>query len=308
MEDPDVVLARLSARGRGAFTHADAIEAGVTDTMLTHRRATGLVVAVHEGVYRHAAVPMTRDLRWRLALAACGPDSFLSHRSAAVKHRFPGVRSVRPEVTSPHLDRPRADGVVVHRTKVFHPNDVQVIDGMRVSSPGRTALEYCAVTPVHVAQEVIADAVIGKVLTTIDIAVTLDRTGGRGKGGTVNLRAIAQGLDLDGIQSRLELLVARIVEASDVPRMQRQYELTCSDGREVRLDLACPVARIAVEADGHRWHATPERLKKSRARSRSIQNSGWLHLVYGWADATETPLQVRFEVERAFADRWRSAA
>lgn len=303
MDDPDVVLAALSARGRGVVTHDAAIAAGVTSAMLKWRRRSGLLVAEHEGVYRHAAVPMSTDLRWRLALAACGPDSFLSHRSAALHLGWSGVRSVRPDVTSPHTDRPEVDGVNVHRTRRFHPNDVRVIDGMRVSSPGRTALELCAVLPGHIATEVITDAVLAKRLAVTDIAVTLDRTGGRGKTGTRALRLIGDGLDVEGLQSKLERLVVRIVDALAIPKMVRQHPLTCADGREVVLDLANPELRIAVEADGHRWHATPDRLKKTRARARSIQSTGWLHLVYGWSDATETPHLVAREVLAAHADR-----
>jgi hypothetical protein len=303
MEHPDVVLARLSAKGRGAFTHDEAIAAGLTDAMLTYRRASGVIIAEHDATYRHAAVPMTQDLRWRLALKACGPDSFLSRRSAAVVHGWDGVRSVRPDVTTPHMDRPRVEGINEHRTRRFHPNDVRVLEGMRVASRGRTALEICSVLPGHLASEVITDAVIAKRLSVTDIAVTLDRTGGRGMTGTRALRLIGDGLDVEGLQSKLELLVARILDTSTIPRMERQHELVCSDGREVRLDLARPELKIAVEADGHRWHATPARLKESRARSRSIQQSGWLHLVYGWSDATETPHVIRREVETAHAER-----
>lgn len=303
MEHPDVVLARLSARGRGAITRGGALTAGLSDEMLERRLSSGLIVCEHEGVYRHAAVPMSVDLRWRLALAACGADSFLSHRSAAVKLGWDGVRSVQPDVTSPHSDRPEVERVNVFRTRCFHANDVRVVDGMRVASPGRTALELCAVLPRHITGEIISDAVLAKRLSVTDIAVTLDRTGGRGKKGTADLRFIGGGLDLEGIESKLELLIARIVGGAAVPRMVRQHEMTCSDGREVRLDLANPGLRIAVEGDGHRWHATPARLRKSRARARSIVNSDWVHLVYGWSDATETPLLIRREVETAFTNR-----
>lgn len=309
MVDIDVALARLAAMRRGAFTHADVRAAGISDEALHRRTASGLVIVEHDGVYRHAAVPYTVELRRRLALLACGPDSFLSHQTAAAVLGWSGVRSVRPDVTSPHLDRPEVARVNVHRTRRFHPNDVRVIDGMRVSSPGRTALEICAVMPYHLASEVITDAVLAKRLSVTDLAVTLDRTGGRGKTGTTAARAIGAGLDdADGLHSKLELLVARALDGARIPKMVRQHEMTCSDGREVRLDFANPDLRIAVEADGHRWHATPERLKKTRARSRSIQNSGYVHLVYGWADATETPFVIVREVEQAHAERSRSAA
>jgi len=73
--------------------------------------------------------------------------------------------------------------------------------------------------------------------------------------------------------------------------------MTCRDGRRVRLDIAEPHRKIAVEANGHRWHATPADARADRARRRSIQATGWDHYEYGWAEVTETPDLVRHELE-----------
>ena len=74
------------------------------------------------------------------------------------------------------------------------------------------------------------------------------------------------------------------------------------------LDNAWPELKVAVEADGMRWHATPARLRRTQARSRSIQGSGWVHLVYGWDDAHDARLTTRTEIEWHIAERTRRAS
>jgi hypothetical protein len=96
----------------------------------------------------------------------------------------------------------------------------------------------------------------------------------------------------------LELALSVIIEQASVPRPVRQHVLVCADGRRVVLDNAWPELRIAIEADGLRWHATAAQVAAGRARSRSIQNSGWLHHAYGWSDCHESPLVTRREIEQ----------
>ena len=66
------------------------------------------------------------------------------------------------------------------------------------------------------------------------------------------------------------------------------------------LDNAWPDRRIAIEADGLRWHGTAEQARKTRARARSITRTGWDLYAYGWSDATETPRETLAEVESIF--------
>ena len=99
----------------------------------------------------------------------------------------------------------------------------------------------------------------------------------------------------------LELLLDQIIEGAAIPRGIRQYPMTCADGRQVVLDRAWPELKVAVDADGLRWHGTAAQHRATTARSRSIQNSGYRHLTYGWADCRESALATRRELETIFA-------
>jgi very-short-patch-repair endonuclease len=279
---------------------SEALAAGISEVVLDNRVRAGVLIVLHDGIYRHAAAPYTQDLRDLAAVLACGPDAVLSHRSAAARHRFPDVRRTRPEVTSPHTDLPRVKDVTRHRSRRLPPSQIITVNGIRMTTKGRTALDFCAVTPLEVATEVISAAVVTKLLEPDDILVAIERSGGRGCPGTAHLRVIALGLDdIEDLESVLELVVARVLDAARVPRAVRQHDLTCADGRRVRLDFAWPDDRVSLDADGKRWHATPARKKRTRERHDSIVATGWVHIVVGWMEATETPDEICRTVEDA---------
>jgi hypothetical protein len=296
--DVELALANLSARNKGLVVRRSAIAAGITARELDWRLDVGRLVRVHENVYRHPAVRMTHESRFLAAVLACGTDAVLSHRAAAVLHGFPGLRRVRPEVTTPHTDLPRVDGFDVHRAVRLRPFEVGVVNGIPVTAKGKTALDLCAVSSLERASEVIAEAVITKVLRPEVLLAAIERSGGQGRRGTRALRAVCEQLDeLDGLESVLELHGARALASANVPSGIAQFDLVCDDGRSVRFDRAWPEVRLAVDFDGKRWHGTPARKRATRARHESIVASDWAHLIYGWSDVHDTPADMRHEVE-----------
>ena len=303
--DIDRKLYVIAMRHCGVITRVAALAAGISEHALDDRVRAGVLIPLHDGVYRHAASPFTQDLRDLAAVLACGSDAVLSHRSAAAR-QYPDVRRTRPEVTSPHTDLPRVKGVVLHRTLWLPPGEVTTHHGIPITAPGRTALDYCAVAPLHVAEEVLNAAVITKRLKPEEVFAVLDRSGGRGRRGTAALRLIALGFDdLERLESMLELAVAKELGGSHLPRFERQYALECADGRHVRLDFARPDIRFAIEANGRRWHDTPARKRRDRERLASIEASGWEVMIVGWGD---DPRVYVADAEEVVARRMRRAA
>jgi len=302
MYDVDRILDQLALRTKGLVVRRRALALGVPEDDLDHRVAAGRLDRLHRGIYRQAGVPYSQDMRWLAGVLACGDDAVLGMRAAAALHGYPGVRRARPEVWTPHTDLPLVDGVDVHRAVRLRPFEVTVVRGIPVTAKGKTAIDYCGCTPIHIAREVIAEAVITNVLTPITIVSALERSGGRGVRGTANLRAIALTLDeLLELESVLELHGARVVELAAVPAPVRQHEIRCDDGRRVRFDLAWPAVRYGLDWDGRRWHDTPARKKRTRERHESIVASGWAHDQFGWSDVHDTPLDLRRQVERTYA-------
>ena len=232
-------------------------------------------------------------------MLAGGEGARLSHLAAGALHGF-DVKRVKSEITVPYERVSVIAGVEVHRTRRL--GDLIVVRGIPVTNRPRTLLDVAAEMRSGY-DELVQNAVACNLVDVESLLAIVDRRGGRGVEGTVRLRdALEDGLVDDKIESKLELIVARIIEAANVPRGVRQHPLRCADGREVRLDFAWPARKIGIDPDGRRWHANNHQAKKTRARSRSITGSGWAHYVYGWSEATEGAIETRREIESLFRE------
>jgi len=55
------------------------------------------------------------------------------------------------------------------------------------------------------------------------------------------------------------------------------------------VDFAFPEARVAIEADGYRWHSGRARWERDLARRNSLTALGWRIVHVTWADLTQDP-------------------
>jgi hypothetical protein len=298
--DPDTTIAALARDQHGMVSRSQALKEGLTWEQVHHRRERGLLVDMFEGVYRHAAVPLTWKGRLMAAVLAAGDGAYASHRSSGRLVGFRDVPLYRPELTVVSLDHPDRSGIRIHRTNLLLPADVTVVDGIPCIAAPRTCLDLGGVLPYEIVEPIVQDAVIRKIVKHEALFAVLERVGGRGRRGTTALRAVVRGgLPDEKIESELERRLLALF-----PRdhgFELQYEMVCADGRRVRIDAARPDLKIAVEAIGYRWHATAKKVREGLARRRSIQASGWEVWEYGWADVVETPDIVRAELAKLVA-------
>lgn len=295
----DAITARLAAGQNGILTNELLRNSGLSQKEIHLRRSAGVLVDVHVGVYRHLAVAPTWTTTVAAAVAAAGTGAVASHRTAARLHGLDGVRAGRIEVTVPDTDLPIRRGVLVHRTTRLGVQDVTTVRAIPLTTIPRTLLDLGAVSSFETVEHAAQDAVIRKLVSIGDLVAVLERVGGRGRRWTASLRAaLYSTVDLKKLQSQLEHKLARALKAAGAEGVRRQHELRCGDGRDVVLDFALPEHRLAIEADGHRWHATRARLARDLARSRSIQSSGWTHLRFGWDDLVTNAAGTHLELCR----------
>ncbi len=134
MKDPTTDRFR---RQHGVISRSDAIADGLSQRQIQQRVATGLWVAVHPGVYRHAAHPVTPDQQIKAAVLAAGPGAVASHQAAAYLWNLLEWREVgeRPAVTVLRPGGSRGHGFDVHRVSDLDWSRVRC--GMRSSAPTR---------------------------------------------------------------------------------------------------------------------------------------------------------------------------
>lgn len=294
-------MAKVAAEQRGIVRRVDAARVGVTDRDVDRLLEVGLLIPVHPGVYRHAAVPFDQAARLLAGVWAAGRMAVASHRSAAWLWELRDVPRWRPEVTVPGRTRKPVSRVSVHRTDRLEPQDVTRRDGIPVTTVPRTLLDLGAVTDLQVVRQATQDAVIRNLVQPEDLLCVLERVGRRGRRGTAALRDVVATSFLDErLESRLAQELFEIILRCEVPPPVLQHEVRCVDGRLAELDFAWPDQRVAVEADGRLWHATTADFERDRARGNSITASGWALYRFGWADVRERRAGTVASIHRAF--------
>ena len=294
MERHEVALAGLAARQHGLVTGAQARAAGLSQRAVHRRVARRLLVPVHRGVYRHAAVAESRWTELLAAVLAGGVGAVASHRSAGRLWALRSVPRWRPEVTVPRASRPTAGAIVVHRTDRLEPEDVATTHGIPVTSVARTLLDLGVLLPAPVLATAAEDAAIRTLVTPLDLVATLERLGGPGRRGAALLRTVVRGMAPPAaLESRLEAALLRLIRESGAPRPVPQLEAVVAGGLRVRFDFAWPDRRLAVEADGRRWHATSADFERDLARHNAVVAAGWRLYRFGWADVHQQPDRTR---------------
>ena len=217
-------------------------------------------------------------------------------------HGFDGIRRVRPELTVCGTTMPKLSDATIHRTDTLDWVDRCVVNGIPTTSRARTLLDLGAVVPYELVEHAVQVAIIERLVTLQDLLAVLDRLGKPGRRGTAPLRAVIRAAIPDErLASMLEHALYELIKRAGVPLPVLQYRLVCADGRVVVLDFAWPELCLAIEADGHRWHATRKQLESDLARRRSIVGTGWTHHAYGWGDVHDRPTLVVPEITRSLS-------
>ena len=203
--ETDRIIASLAAGQHAAVGRRQLLDAGVTESALAHRLATGRLLRMHPGVYRPAGHPPTWPQMFTGAVLAAGAGAVASHRGAAYVLGVPGIEP-RAEVSVVTSRAPRIRGVLVHRATLLGPPDTTAVDGIPCTRPARTLVDLAGVvTPATL--EVALDDLLSRRLVTVDyLRRRLDALGRQGRRGAGTLA---------------ELLAQR---ADGRPRMTSEFE------------------------------------------------------------------------------------
>jgi hypothetical protein len=118
-------------------------ELGFGGSGIERRLRRDALLPVHRGVYSVGHRRLTAEGRWMAAVLAAGSEAILSHRSAGQLWGLLPRAPSRPEITRPRSFRQR-DGIVAHRSAIS-PDEIEVVDGIPVTSVSRTLLDLAGV-------------------------------------------------------------------------------------------------------------------------------------------------------------------
>ena len=292
------------AAHRGLITTEEAKQAGISRGSLQRFVERQELIRIHRGVFRHAAVPVTLDLRLQAGLLAIGPKSVISHRAALARHGARSFSSQLVEITHRSRSVPVREGMRVHRSRVLDDVDVVDLDGIASTAPGRTLVDTAMVLPaqlvVRYAQAWIAD----KKLTIDDLSAAIERAGNHPGGRALRARLSALFDEVDSVEEAK--LGAILRDAGIGPELH--HLVTTAHGDTFELDWAYPDVLIGLEVDGYGIHLRSEGVfDDDRWRRNELEIDGWQILNFT-SRHVRRPARVAGQVRRALGRRGRAAA
>jgi predicted transcriptional regulator of viral defense system len=136
----DAAIAALAARQHGVIALRQLRGLGLGESGIRHRVAAGKLHRVHRGVYAVGHSVLSMNGHRMAAVLACGPTARASHRMACALHAV--VMSSALEVTVPGRGSRSVPGVLIHRTRRLHPDEIGTIHNIPCTSLARTLLDY----------------------------------------------------------------------------------------------------------------------------------------------------------------------
>jgi hypothetical protein len=280
-------VASIARRQNGVVTRPQVLGAGISSSAIGRLTASGLLVAVHPGVYRvgHAAPSLLAS--YTAAVLACGDDAVLGGRGAAYVQRLVRRGKPPPPEVLTTLDR-RPTGVVVCRCRRMDRRDVTRMHNIPMTIVARTVVDLAGrVSTEDLARAVHQAQVLHGVRPHHIEAVLQRRVNAAGAG---LLREILRGGPLLG---KLEHLFFSMLkeERLPLPVVNRK-----KDGHYV--DCRWPEYRLTVELTSFRYHNTRQSWEEDRQRRREARARGDRFREYTWYDVVEHSGPTRTELRR----------
>lgn len=262
------------------FRGSDAVAAGlVTPAVLHGPRFTRLLPDVHVT----ADVEVDLELLSFAAAVLVGPHGVLSGCSAA---EVLGASCARPgapaEVTllDGYQRRPRP-GLLVHRDRLA-PGETVRRRGVRLTTPERTVRDLARRAATVDEAVVAVDAVCHR--WGLDpAAVLVPVPGARGVRRYPEVLRLADPRSGSPMETRIRLALVRA--GLPAPVLQHPVPL---DGHPYELDLAYPIAKLAIEHNGAD-HLTSERHHRDLLREQLLVAAGWRILRFAAATVLFRP-------------------
>lgn len=270
-------LAEVASSQHSLLTREQALGV-VTQRQLESRLNRGRLVLVRSSVYRVGGAAESWEQHLLAACLAAGPDAVASFRAAAALWDLDGFGRQGLEITIATRRRVRLEGVVVHRSLVTGRLHTARIDRIPVTSVARTLCDLTAVLEPWRVERLVNEADCRRLVTVRQIKRVFRELETRGRRRSTVMRAILESR-LEGIESgdsHPEVRVAKLLRRRGLAAVQ-QHRVRIGN-RTVRVDLAFPELKIAIEYDGWDAHRTRGAFDADRARANELEVRGWLVL------------------------------
>ncbi len=273
----------------GLVTRAQALSSGMTENQVDKRLRSGQWVRAARGVYRHAAVALTR--RSDLLAVCLAHDAMASHRSAAALHGIDGYDLDRVEVVVAKGRVRRIPGARLHHSTQMDLARRKYRDEIPCTGLRRTVLDLASVVDRTRLDRTIDAVLRDRLLRRSDLYSVLAIHSCRGRTGCGPFRAALEALGADPVPlSEWSRMVAELLLSFGLDYPALEYRVLGQDGALVaQVDLAYPSVRLAIELDSVRWHFNRVSFAEDPRRRNAMFLAGWNVLTFTWDDYAKHP-------------------
>ncbi len=250
------------------FVARDAIRAGLLTRDQLRSPAWRRIL---RGVYADVDLPVDHGLKIRAAALVVPPDAAITGVSAAWLWGARLATAKDPVDVVRSGQRLGLAKEIQVRTSPIPPTDISDVDGVKVTTPLRTAWELAL--RLNLTEAVTyCDAMArrGLIAPTSLAMYVRDHAGEHGCRIAGRVFSMVDGRSESPQESRLRVHMAR----ADLPPPVPQYEIRVDGEFVARVDFAWPDLKVAVEYDGV-WHADTGQLVRDRERLNRLQAAGW---------------------------------
>lgn len=257
---------------------------GQLDEAGVHRRArhrmtdSGLLVPVYKSVVRIASAPDTLDGRCA-AVCLAHPKGFVTGPTGGILvglRRMPKAEPIHFSVPhGVHLEQ--SAHVVLHQTTSIGARDVRRRrDGINLASPARLAFDLAAVLGRLDHASVVEQMLRDRMCSMADLAAVARRLCHPRRPGSLRfIRSLMERGERPAADSHPEVVLGEALRNRGVPVVSQLSDLKLPNGRTIRIDLAVPAVRWAVEIDVHPDHLLLEGTARDKRRDRQCHLIGW---------------------------------
>jgi very-short-patch-repair endonuclease len=302
MRTNDAPLIELVAKHHMLATTALVKEAGLSPSQWRRLLRDDVWVMVVPGHWRHAATPLTWEMKIRAGTAWLGKDAALYGATAARWWGLDGCATDRVEFLVPRGRRHLVPWLTLHTTKQWTKGDVHTRDGVRTSSATRAIIDMARTQSPRTLEAAIDSAVRLRLTSVPTLTKRMRQLGGRGRNGIRTLRTLL--LDSGG-ESFLERKFLRLLRDEELPRPATQVRHRRRDQKVMRVDFEYAEERVVIEVSGRRGHTSDADRRRDARRRNDLQAQGWMVLEFTTADVLEDPPYVVKSVTEALAARAR---
>ena len=241
---------------------------------LTRHHLRSRFVACYPDVYVSADAEVTAAVRARAAWLWSGRRGVVAGQSAAALHGAKWVDARKPaELLWPNRRPPKGIRGWADR---YQADEVEEINGMRVTTPARTALDLACRYPLVKAVAAIDALARATHLEIADVESLAERY--RGRRGIRKARK-ALGLVDAGAESPQETWLRLVVIRNGFPRPQTQIPLYDEFGVLVAVfDLGWEDKMIAMDYEGEHHRVNRRRFNHDIRKAETVAEMGWIDI------------------------------